>query len=377
MFAGVLEADLNTPPGSDKGGKKDETHFYSLPGLCENDVTEAFNNIDDNFNGFLDAGEIRGILERCGLEDESDEVIDEMIRMADSEGIGQVSLEGYINLMQTPAMVAEMRTHDVATRGKKLKSAKERRQMRKTRIDAGEETFSFKQDASEVADREEADAQARLETALNFIQKASETRVKTISESQPKLFKSRGRARQNALSKDKEQGVLKPAILRKLMLTFNEIDEDKSGEIDYLEFCKALKKEPSPSTEQLFAMFDTDNSGAIELREFIVGLSSYVNLSTVERAKFAFLMTDKDGSGFVDREELIMILKANFINKGGSTEAIEQRADRLLKSVGLPPDGQLDMETFRRVAAQTPGLLFPAEVLCDKLDLLSKKAFQV
>jgi len=376
MFAGVLEADLNTPPGSDTGGIKNDRHFYSLPGLCEDDVTEAFNNIDDNFNGFLDAGEIRAFLERLGLEDTPDDVIDEMIRMADNEGIGQVSLEGYINLMQTPAMVSEMRTHDVATRGKKIRSAK----FRKTRIESIDEEEAAKSmpaAAPEIEKNEEDDTQARVAQALEFIHRASESRVKTISESQPKLFKSRGRARQNAFTKDKEQGVLKPAVLKKLMQTFNEIDEDKSGEIDYLEFCKALKKDPCPATEQLFAMFDTDGSGQIELGEFILGLSSYVNLSTEERAKFAFLMTDKDGSGFVDREELITILKANFIKKGGSNEALEQRADRLLKSVGLPPDGQLDMESFRRVAAQSPGLLFPSEVLCDKLDAIAKRAFAV
>jgi len=356
-----------------------DPNFKSLPGLTEADVTHAFCNIDGDLNGFLSAEEIRRVLERLGIENESDEVIDEMIRMADPDGMGQVSLEGFLNLLQTPCMVGEMKTHNVTSRNKKkIKKGGGLRAIdcmgqgahgsRIQQIAAKDKP----EEEEEELDEDELDRRRILE-AVNYMQAASQTRVLTISENQPKLYKSRGRQRQIKLAKDKEEGVVKLSVLTKIMSLFHEMDADGSGAIDYLEFCKVLQKDPSPLVEQLFNMFDTDQSGQIEEREFIIGLSSYVNLTMEERAKFSFLMIDRDGSGFIEKDELITILKANFISKSAiSDEIVELKAAKILASVGLPPTGRLDYTSFIQVVSHTPGLLFPAHALMDKLDNIGR-----
>lgn len=356
-----------------------DPNFRSLPGLTEGDVTQAFCNIDGDLNGFLSAEEIRTVLEKLGIENESDEVIDEMIRMADPDGMGQVSLEGFIKLLQIPCMVGQMKTHNVTSRNKKkikkgggLKASDCMGQgahlSRIQSIAAKEKP----EEEEEELDEDELDRR-RILDAVNFMQTASQTRLLTISENQPKLYKSRGRSRQIKLAKDKEEGIVKLSALTKIMGLFHEMDADGSGAIDYLEFCKVLQMDPNPMVEQLFNMFDSDGSGQIEEREFIVGLSSYVNLSMEERAKFSFLMIDKDGSGFIEKDELITILKANFISKSAiSEEVVELKATKILASVGLPPTGRLDYTSFLQVVSHTPGLLFPAHALMDKLEKITK-----
>ena len=41
--------------------------------------------------------------------------------------------------------------------------------------------------------------------------------------------------------------------------------------VDINEFCRVLRVERSPFVERLFAMFDTDRGGLIDLKEFVVG----------------------------------------------------------------------------------------------------------
>eukprot|EP00438_Fugacium_kawagutii_P028870 Skav207635 [mRNA] locus=scaffold1172:32876:36861:+ [translate_table: standard] len=88
-----------------------------------------------------------------------------------------------------------------------------------------------------------------------------------------------------------------------------DIDVDKSGAIDYEEFIQ-------------------DGSGSIELKEFIVVLSRYTAAAKTEKLKFAFMMFDEDGSGLIDRRELVEMLRASFVVEGFSPEELEERADK-------------------------------------------------
>ena len=56
-------------------------------------------------------------------------------------------------------------------------------------------------------------------------------------------------------------------------------------------------------------MFDEDNSGEIDLREFILALWNYCTLGKSTLVIFAFDLYDTDGSGVIDAEELDNMLK--------------------------------------------------------------------
>ena len=60
---------------------------------------------------------------------------------------------------------------------------------------------------------------------------------------------------------------------------------------------------------RMFEMFDADRSGTLELKEFMVCLSAFTSATKADKLKFAFMMFDEDGSGCIDRPELIKILR--------------------------------------------------------------------
>eukprot|EP00397_Hematodinium_sp_SG-2012_P040085 GEMP01043867.1.p1 GENE.GEMP01043867.1~~GEMP01043867.1.p1 ORF type:complete len:230 (+),score=31.39 GEMP01043867.1:28-717(+) len=91
----------------DKIRESDPKKYVTLPGITTHHILAAFNNMDLDKNGYIGAMELRCILNQLG-HDSSDEIIDEMIRMVDSEGIGQCSVEDYWRLLHSAAFVSEM-----------------------------------------------------------------------------------------------------------------------------------------------------------------------------------------------------------------------------------------------------------------------------
>merc|ERR1719261_1775823 len=90
---------------------------------------------------------------------------------------------------------------------------------------------------------------------------------------------------------------------------------------------------------QRFQEIDVDKSGAIELKEFIVVLSRYTTAAKSEKLKFAFMMFDEDGSGFIEKNELVTMLRASFVVEGYNDAQLDERADKVFEFLGLTADG--------------------------------------
>ena len=58
--------------------------------------------------------------------------------------------------------------------------------------------------------------------------------------------------------------------------------------MDINEFCRILRVERSPFVERLFSMFDSNLSGQIDLKEFIIGLANVGTEARENKVKFAF-----------------------------------------------------------------------------------------
>merc|ERR1712100_356336 len=102
----------------------------------------------------------------------------------------------------------------------------------------------------------------------------------------------------------------------------------KSGLIDYTEFCEILTVEPSAQVEKLFQLFDKDRSGAIDVREFMIGLSNFTGAGKEEKLKFAFMVFDEDGNGVITKQELVKILRANHM--ASSDKEVMRKADTIM-----------------------------------------------
>lgn len=81
---------------------------------------------------------------------------------------------------------------------------------------------------------------------------------------------------------------------------FRAMDHDGNNQLDLHEFTRALAEFRDISEmqiEALFRWFDKDNSGAISLNEFLVGIRGELSEARQQLVKLAFDVLDHDGSG--------------------------------------------------------------------------------
>mmetsp|Transcript_54642 Transcript_54642/g.127776 ORF Transcript_54642/g.127776 Transcript_54642/m.127776 type:complete len:357 (+) Transcript_54642:52-1122(+) len=305
-----------------------------VPGLehrqfSDEEIKLAFDTFDLDKNRFVGAMEIRHILDLIG-EEATDEEVDEMIRMCDNDGDGQVTFDEFFKLMTQPPPPLPPPAA---------------RPERKVVRDADQ----YKQfDATESAKKSTLTAHGLFgPVSAQSESAAKQMRLVSVEALVKKLT--------NGMEK------IKPNQIKKVYKRFQDIDSDNSGVIEYEEFIQALDIEDNQTSRQMFRVFDMDGSGSIELKEFIVVLSRYTAAAKTEKLKFAFMMYDEDGSGTIEREELINMLRASFVVENLSVEELEAKADAIFDFLKLPKQGHITYDNFLKLSQSQQGLVYPLE----------------
>ncbi|XP_042507741.1 calcium-dependent protein kinase 29-like [Macadamia integrifolia] len=124
---------------------------------------------------------------------------------------------------------------------------------------------------------------------------------------------------------------------------FNNIDTDKSGAITYDELKIGLSRLGSKLSEselqQLMDAADVDKDGTIDYLEFITATMQRHRLEQEENLFKAFQYFDRDGSGFITRDEL----KHAMTQYGMGDEA---SIDEVIDDVDTDKDGRINYEEF-------------------------------
>jgi Ca2+-binding EF-hand superfamily protein len=184
-------------PAPDVGPRNPNSKF------TDKEIRDAFTSFDLDKNDFVGAAEIRHVLVNIG-ENVTDEEIDEMIRMCDRDGDGQVSFEEFYRMV---------------TGGKEPPSAN-------ALAAAGGDAPG--QSATMVAQRN-----ARKTALQNFVADFN-------------------------VSAD---------VLNRMALKVKKQPKADGGLVDYTEFCDIVANDPSPVLEKIFKMFDADKVAQIDSRE--------------------------------------------------------------------------------------------------------------
>ena len=313
----TISASFDRPPPAKKEGEKEAPGAKGKAGgvvalateaprdpagrFTDDEILEAFKAFDLDKNNFVGAAEIRHVLINIG-EQVTDEEVDEMIRMVDSDGDGQVSWEEFYSMV---------------TGGKKAPAA-----------------VGAEQRGGALASKTGAPP--------------------------PPSGASVVQARNNKKSKLEEfakENNLKPESIKKSYKRFQATDKDKSGLVDYTEFCEVLQVDPSPQCEGVFQLYDYDKTGQIDAREFLIAVSNYTGAGKEDKLKFAFMAFDEEGNGVITKAELLKILKANHF--ASHDAEVGRKADTIMAQSDKDGDGVITFDEFVIVSKKFPNILFP------------------
>merc|ERR1712106_1027797 len=98
--------------------------------------------------------------------------------------------------------------------------------------------------------------------------------------------------------------------------------------------------------DQIFVKFDTDCSGTIDFKEFMLATNMSEAGSPEEKLRWTFKMYDKDGSGGIDVDEMVEIVGNLYELEGLSKETAAEKAIMSFKLLDVNGDGELNEDEF-------------------------------
>uniref|UniRef100_A0A7S1XZZ4 EF-hand domain-containing protein n=1 Tax=Phaeomonas parva TaxID=124430 RepID=A0A7S1XZZ4_9STRA len=134
--------------------------------------------------------------------------------------------------------------------------------------------------------------------------------------------------------------------------TFREIDSDNGGEISVDEFHEFLGLTKTRFTDRVFGILDTDGSGMLDLKEFMIGIWNYCTYDLKLMSKFAFSIFDIDLEGELNLHECDALMRMLF-----DTEETDHDLIQLIDSDG---SGSVTQDEFFAITESHPHMLQPA-----------------
>ena len=107
----------------------------------------------------------------------------------------------------------------------------------------------------------------------------------------------------------------------------------------------------SKFAENTFRVFDHNNDGKIDFREFMIGLSMSSKGSFDDKMKWIFQLYDENKNGLISKEEFFVIVQAmqEMSDETDATRA-QKHVDSVYDSADLNEDGQLTYDSFVKLA---------------------------
>ena len=211
--------------------------------FSDDEIYEAFRAFDLDKNNFIGAAEIRHVLINIG-EQVTDEEVDEMIKMVDDDGDGQVSWPEFYSMV---------------TGGQKPPTEL-------TNLTKGGGVGP----AASMMNAPGAGAMVPL-GGENTARSAMTNTGGGAVPNNATIVQLRNR-KKNALESIAKECAFKPESIKRSYKKFQAINKDKSGLVDYTEFCEILEVDSGPTVETAFNVYDHDKISQIDMREVSICL---------------------------------------------------------------------------------------------------------
>ena len=125
---------------------------------------------------------------------------------------------------------------------------------------------------------------------------------------------------------------------------------------DFDLFCEIFKVDPITEYKVLFQLFDTEEKRKIDIREFLLSLLNFVEVSKEDRVKFSFDLYDEKRTNFITLNEIESILQGNHMM---SRTAIAKKAETIMKQTQANSKGMITLAEFQATSSKFPNILFP------------------
>ncbi|XP_019942124.1 guanylyl cyclase-activating protein 1 [Paralichthys olivaceus] len=148
--------------------------------------------------------------------------------------------------------------------------------------------------------------------------------------------------------------------------------ECPSGLLTFYEFKKFfglrnLSDTSNAYIETMFTTFDMNDDGYIDFMEYVAALSLVLKGGVQKKLRWYFKLYDIDGSGCIDREELLQIIKSiRAINGVPHEMSAEDFANMVFDKIDINGDGELSYDEFMEGVLNDEMLL---KTLTESLDL--------
>ncbi|XP_062402106.1 guanylyl cyclase-activating protein 1 [Sardina pilchardus] len=148
--------------------------------------------------------------------------------------------------------------------------------------------------------------------------------------------------------------------------------ECPSGLLTYYEFkqffgLKNLSETSNAYVQSMFSTFDMNDDGFIDFMEYVAALSLVLKAGVEQKLRWYFKLYDVDGSGCIDRDELLLIIKSIRAISGTEDEmSAEDFTNMVFDKIDVNGDGELSYEEFMEGIQNDENLL---EKFTESLDL--------
>ncbi|XP_053724591.1 guanylyl cyclase-activating protein 1 [Synchiropus splendidus] len=148
--------------------------------------------------------------------------------------------------------------------------------------------------------------------------------------------------------------------------------ECPSGLLSFYEFkqffgLKNLTETSDAYVRTMFTTFDMNSDGFIDFMEYVAALSLVLKGGVQQKLRWYFKLYDIDGSGCIDRDELLIIIKSiRAINGVQYETTAEDFANMIFDKIDVDGDGELSYEEFMEGVLSDEHLL---KTLTECLDL--------
>ena len=333
--------------GDDGGGTSAGVTLLTSAGpleaqLNEHDAAEAFAALDVKGKRYLGAAELKHML-ICMGELVTNGEVDEMIRMLDADGDGQVSFDEFKRMAMDDALVP---SHESSAAGDATQSAPAAAPS--TAAAAPGIAVQNLQGGTVQVVGTGADAGARRTAMHRATELVAKSRKKAACEAFVGMLSLRLHEVHVAARRATAMSLPSGGECAGFMATFPEL-------------CHMFGAPRTTESETLFSAFVKASDGSadtrVDAREVLIALTGFMGATRTERAKFCIELFDGSRHGGISQGSLVAILRATHLAYDDAS--VERKVATLMAAADAPLGGRVGVREFEACAQRYANLLFP------------------